>query len=324
MPENKLPKLLNTVINNINICFQWIRKHKSVRWIINISLGFILLLYLAKNFGRDWELIRQVELSFDASFLGYSLLLYGLNYLLLVQSWYFLMRHYLVNVGWLKNASMFSLSYLMRFLPSPAWFITSRLVLYTKSGMQKSTILKTTGIEVLIQVLTCIAFYGLIKVDFSSVLSLLNLLLIGPLFIVIVWPQCALIKWIFSDSSNLKSRDLFFISFPLVLTWGLAGAFFYCVLRIIFPESLLNLNDLWQVWCISNLAAYLSAYVLGGIGMFREYSLTFLLSQWYSAPLSLVIAAVVRIIMTIGGILWAGLFVGIDALLNLKKQKNTL
>jgi hypothetical protein len=81
---------------------------------------------------------------------------------------------------------------------------------------------------------------------------------------------------------------------------------------------------LWKDWVISSLISYLSAYTLGGVGLFREISLTFLLSQVFGPAVALIVTILSRVFITLAGVVWSGLLIGGLKVIAASQQKGTV
>jgi hypothetical protein len=303
----------------VNRLSTWSREHRWVSLIIQGGLILIALTFVGFYIQRDWHEFKQTDLNIHWGMAGLSFVLYGLNYLCFIIAWHLLVRSVDKTIGWTKNSLIYSYSHLARFLPSPAWFIASRAILYSQAGMRKRSSLTLTAVETLLHFALGLSLYCMLSIDSNSPLTFLYLFGLLPALAVIIWPQLLEMGSIYSSEGIKYTRGtILVIELLLLLTWITAGFFFNLVIfTIIGIQVPVSMVDLWKIWIVSNLIAYIGAYIFGGVSIFREFSLVFLLGKWFTPPIALGIAIVSRLVMTVAGIFWAFLVIGFIKALDL-------
>jgi len=276
---------------------------------INILLILFLFGYVGTYLAKDWGQLSKLKVTLNFQAILLSFAYYGLNYILLSLSWHVLFKAFNAKVGWWDNLMFYSYSHLMRFLPTPVWFLTSRAVLYEQVGTRKRIAVLTTLLETLLHVISGLCFFCFLRIDFQKPLTVLFFLLsLAPAIFIILRPDVFQRQSVTGEQSLngiLRTKDVCLIFLLFTFTWLISAPFYSAVIRSVVPESPLLTKDLWNVWILSNLISYLSAYTLGGIGMLREFSMTLLLNKWFPPPIALLITVMVRILMTAAGVIWA-------------------
>lgn len=296
---------------------------RPVRLAINLLLAMLLLAFLGSYVRRDWRTIPGAEIALDLPALLFALILYGVNYLLFVAAWQRLVLYSGGTTEWQRNALMYSYSYLARLLPTPFWQHASRIHLYAQTGMDKRSALKMTALETILQVLAGMAFYSLIAIQ--SLLSEIVLLAIG-LAAALAFalrhrlPKVTFLHNIGQAGSDLRVRDLALWSVLYLVTWIIAGPFLHFALAAFSGLTPPSMLDLWRIWTLSSLVAYIGAYTLGGGGILREFTMIWLLTPSYSPPVALLMTVGVRLLMTLAGVFWPLVTAGILSLSSPRTQ----
>ena len=299
--------IINKYVKYLQVCFAWTKEHKWAQFAINAILLCIMIFFVATYLLDDWQEIKNTNININPNAILLTLGLYGINFIILIIAWNMLVRLFSQRISLSQNAIFFSYSHLYKFLPTPAWFLGSRIYLYGKVGLAKRVTLTTTALETLFHIFTGVFLYSLLLIDQQRPITWLFLLSI-PLVILVVWNPFWLIKRWFLNANipthpPRKVLAILFVSY--LLTWIISGPFFLSLISIVTDNIPLSMNESLRIWILGSLIAYVGAYTLGGAGILREFSLTFLLSNFFSPPLALLITIMVRIMMTLGGIFWS-------------------
>lgn len=283
-----------------------LQEQRWLRLTVNIVLGLGLGIFFGWYLLRDWRQLLEIGVILDFYQLSVALALYGLNFMLLIAAWRSIVIRFGGLSGWKQNAFLYANTHVMKFLPTPAWFLASRVYFYGRTGMHRRTALTTTALETLLHMLAGIVFYTIVSIDPRHPLTWLYLLAFVPVVVVLLKPKWLELEWLSGGKAEpgIRQRDVAIWLSIYLLTWIVAGPFFSSIMQSFVKVEPLELGELWRIWTASSLVAYVSAYALGGIGIFREFTLTWLLNRFYSPPVALLLALSVRLVMTAAGILW--------------------
>lgn len=280
---------------------------RPIRLAVNLALLLLVVAFFASRVTEDWQAIMKAGLALDLRALVFALLLYGVNYLLFVGAWHRLVFYSGGPTKVRQNTLYYSYSYLARLLPTPLWHHASRIRLYTQAGMRKRSALTITILETVLQISTGVAFYLLITIQSPVSITLILVIFLAAALSFAYrhrWKKLRVMRILREANLGLKVSNLAVLSALYLLTWIIAGPFLHFALSAfstIPPPSML---DLWRIWTLSSLVAYIGAYTLGGIGILREFTMIWLLSPWYPPPTALIITVGVRLIMILAGLLF--------------------
>lgn len=308
---SKIGSFLHSFVDRITPWLTNIRNNRKYSLLINGVLFVMVGIFLTNYILKEWQTIKEFRVHFAIVPLVISFILYGVNYVLFLFGWHILIKSYGVKSSIFTNSYIYSYSQIAKILPTPAWFITGRLVLYQKEGAQKRIILTSTFLEIILHMIVGLVFMALINITSENYFSWLYGLSIIPLVIFILFPKILNFSFLKLNDSSFKKFDFLVLIALFALTWILSGPFFQSLLSGIGISTEISMIKLWQIWIISSIFAYIGSLTLGGVGILREFSITFLLGNLISPPLAAIIAAVSRIIMTLGNLVWPLIIMGI-------------
>lgn len=291
-----------------------IRMNRKLSLLINIILVLGICLFLGNYLSKEWEYIKNYRIQIVIMPLVLSFILYGANYLLFIFGWHLILKSYGIKSSLLIDANIYSSSQIAKTLPTPAWFITGRLVMYQKEGASKKVILTSTFLEIILHMAIGLAILAITKVTLMNSTTWLYVLSIIPIILMVVFPRLLNFSFLGLKEYNFRRVDLILLIFSFVITWILSGPFFQFIMTGLNITVQIPMRALLQIWIVSSIFAYIGSLTLGGIGVLREFSITFLLGNIISPPLAVVVATISRIIMTLGNIIWPILLMGIIAL----------
>jgi len=295
---------LNTNFENLLSLTEKIRQNRKYRLIINGILIVLLCLFLGNYLVKEWQTIRNIQLNIVAFKLIIAFVLYGVNFYLFMFCWHILLKSYGIPSSILTNSYIYSSSQITKILPTPAWFITGRLVMYQKEGTQKKTILTSTFLEIFLHLLIGIVFLALINIKPEQPLTWLYGVSLIPIILVIIYPKVFSFSFLELKANGFTRTNVIMIILVYSLTWVLSGPYFHSIISGSGVTTQISIIKFWEVWIISSIFSYIGSMMLGGVGVLREFSITFLLGNLISPPLALVVAAVSRLIMILGNIAW--------------------
>lgn len=283
------------------------RLRESRQWItvVNIVLALTLIMFVGRYLLLDWRQVRQATVALNLSYVGVALGLYGLNFVLFIIAWRGIVIRFGGPPDWKQNVCLYSYTNLAKFLPTPAWFLASRIHLYGQSGMGRRAALATTAVETLLHASAGLAFYALLATNPERPVTWPYMLALIPVAVMLSRPDWLELRWISGGrgGTSVRRQDVIVWVASYFLTWVVAGPFFWAVIGT-FSGDVPPLSDLWRIWTLSGLVSYVATYTLGGVGILREFALTWLLGKFYPLPLALLIAVGVRLTLIGGGVLW--------------------
>lgn len=322
--QSKIRAFSRSLFNFFASSIDKIRKNRKLSLLINIVLVLGIGLFLGNYLSKEWENIKNYRIQIVIMPLVLSFVLYGVNYLLFIFGWHIILKSYGIKSSLLKDAYIYSSSQIAKTLPTPAWFITGRLVMYQKEGASKKVILTSTFLEMILHMAIGLAILALTKVTFMNSPTWFYLLSIIPIILLVIFPGILNFTFLGLNEYNFRRVNLLLLIFSFVITWILSGPFFQFVMTGLNITVQIPMRTLLQIWILSSIFAYIGSLTLGGIGVLREFSITFLLGNIISPPLAVLVATISRIIMTLGNIFWPLLIMGIIALIkrNSRAEQN--
>ena len=281
-----------------------------LRWAVNAALAVGLIAYAVQSLRGDWARILEVSRAFGlrellimASLMG----LYSINCLLFNAVWHQLMVRFGGPSDWRRNMSVWARTHALSFLPTPAWFLAGRVRLYSESGLPWGTTLTLTAIETIMHGIAGLALFGLLSIDARNWLTWPFALALVPVAILLArpdWLQTAVRR----PATTTRSLGRGMVARWLAaygLTWALGILFFTAIVGVFSDGPWQASPELGRIWIAAGLASYVGTYTLGGLGLLREFTLVWLLGPYLGAPVPLIVAAAVRILMTVAGLVWS-------------------
>lgn len=291
-------------------CRIWIflKQVRQSRWLgaaINIMLGIWLIVFVGRYVLSDWNQIQN-QIVFDPLHLGMALGFYGITLILFSIAWHSIVIRFNGPASWKQNVLYYSYTHLTKFLPTPIWFLGGRVYLYGKTGVQRRTTMAMTALETLLHALTGLSFYALLMIDVKRPVTWLYMFALVPHAIMLFRPQWLALHWITGNKLKLHilRKDVITWLVLYLLTWIVAGPFFSSLIYAISSNTPPHLSDLWRIWTLASLIAYVGTYTLGGIGILREFTLTWFLKKFYPPSVTILIAVGIRLILIGGGVIW--------------------
>lgn len=316
---SRLTKLISNIyaflINKIN------NGNWKLKILINGGLLVILIIFLVYNFKNEYSQISIQKFELVYLRLVKSLLIYGLNFFLFNFAWHLLINGYFKS-DMINNICIYSKSQVTKILPTPVWFVSNRLLHYSKMGAHPRAILTATITEILLHMLAGGFLLGVINITPESPITFLYIISVIPLIYIIIAPQTLNFHFFSIDDKRIKRSPAIIIIILFLMTWLLGGVFFQHICAGLGISISLSANNLLSIWIISSLAAYLGSIFLGGIGILREFSLTIMLTKIISSPEAFLISAMARLIIIIGNFIWPLFFIGVSFLLRKINSKH--
>jgi hypothetical protein len=285
--------------------------------VLLFTFGFLaILLFHSReelNQFTDWQAYL------GACIIGF--LLYPLS--LLLHSWIWtrmIGRLSRSTRGW-WDIEIYAYTHLMRRLPGALWYLGARSLMYHERGIKANITLVASGLEWLYMLGGGVLVYGLVSLSGVSA-WLLGLAAAGGLLILghqaprlirflAHWQSmpAPLQRWFrrLGDVALPTGEDLVLWLGAYVLTYGIAGAILFILLRSVASGALVGYGQATGVWGLTSSAGTLTVGLIpAGLGV-RELTITALLSPQVPVVASVFVAVLIRLLFLAGDLVWGGL-----------------
>jgi hypothetical protein len=303
----KIGKAFGGIIDGVYRLIKYINSHKYLAR--SISIGFIvfLLFYLYFSLKDDTQLIINSFSGFKVSNFVYSYLIYGINFFIFFEIWRVILRGFGFSFSKVDTLKIFASTYLAKFIPSPIFLYASRITQLQKIGMSPKRSIAVTALEFIFQVTVGIILYGIVNVKLNQPITWLWILAIIFCVGLLLSPHTFSNKFLKEEKNfNFDRKRVFGILILEFVPWLLGGLFFFFIYRN-FVTSLISIEfiDLLGIWIIANVTSLIGSYLLGGLGLLREFTLVLLLHEYFPTPIAITVSATVRVMLIVCGVTWA-------------------
>jgi hypothetical protein len=292
----------------------WLRRE----WRSPVLIGTILLslgLMLA-GLIRGWQDLVQYQWRFDWLLLGLSSLAYSASLLLAMLGWSVIIRSLGAMSTRRQNVKIYLYSWMARRLPTPAPYLTSRVLLYEEIGVPK----RLTSVALLWENILLIASSAVLVVlllplvsivsDRIPVVAVLAALAVGLLFVfhprLLTWGVNRVLRRFGKAPLEVGLRPPVAIYALAIyaLVWLAGGMILFLLIRMMYPLEWAVLPFVIQCWALSGLVSYITFFAPISFGL-REVSLAYLLSLAMPLSLAIVVVVLMRIWNMVNELLWA-------------------
>lgn len=237
-------------------------------------------------------------------------LAYALDLALAITGWVLIVGGLSGVWGWLAHVRIYCINAVTRRLPGSMWYLLGRVVMYEQLGIPRSVTLIASGIEYVVTLLG-----GLLVAIITWPIALngaqLNpLWLIGGLLLggaILNPPMIRMLIKRFAPQAhalNLRYRHLLGWTLFYTLVWCGGGLILFVLADAIHPLAFGTLPAMIGIWAASALLPQLLAFLPFGLGV-QELTLSALLSPFVGGTEAIVIALLMRVVLTISEVLWA-------------------
>ncbi len=260
------------------------------------------------------ELPRE-QLEVKPFFLGIAFIIYILAYIMHLLGWHMLAT---VTFGCLPlrdNIEAVAASDLVKYLPTVAWYIANRVHYYEQRGIKRSAVIAASFLEMVALLgsgaVIYLAFW-LSKIN-SWFLLLIILLICGSLLKIVTpklaqWWRTRITSQQIAPENHLRYWAAAF--FWYAISWPAGGLILATALHTFVPIHLSDYLPLLSMWLLAGLVGTIVSLSVGTIGMAREATLTYMLAQSWSLPVSIATAVIIKIILTLGQVICAATILG--------------
>jgi hypothetical protein len=301
------------------------RNRRLRRW---FSIGVMLctLVFLALLLIRGRQELQQFtdwRNYLGACVVGF--LLYPMS--LVIQAWVWsrmIARLGGARSGW-WDVEIFAYSHLVQRLPGAVWYLATRSIMYTDRGVKTSATLAASGLEWLCLMGGGLLIYGLLSLPGVAPWLLGFVVVVGLWAIGHHGPRLlrALSRWQHMPTAgrqwlermnlmNLPTAgDLTMWLAGYLLTYAVAGAIFFLLIRSVVPAAMVAYAEAMRVWALTTVATTLWVSLIPADFGPRELTITALLAPEVPVVASLFIALLIRLLFIVAAVVWGGLMWGI-------------
>jgi len=253
---------------------------------------------------------EQLRAHLTPALLFQASVVYVLDLVLAIAGWVLIIGTLSGFWRWPTQARIYCINSVTRRLPGSMWYLLGRVVMYEKFGIPRSLTLIASGIEyvttLLGGLLVAALAWPLVLTDsrispfwLLAGLALGGLLLNPPMLRAIVKrlsPQ--------THALNLRYRHLVgWIAF-YGLVWCGGGGILFVLANALHPLPLGALPTIIGVWSAAALLPQLLTFLPFGLGV-QEITLSALLAPFIGGTEAIVVALLMRAVLTLNEVLWA-------------------
>jgi hypothetical protein len=269
----------------------WLQRHP--RWRKTIAGGILglLLLTITLALWNQWEALAAYTIAMEWRWLALAAALYPLSMAIQMGVWHDMMAQMGGYRSLRGNLEAYNLVNLARSLPGIAFHVAGRVAVYERRNVPPKSVLRAVALEAALHPtvgLLCLGGVVLVRAD-------LPLLLQGILFLLLV-TVTFLGGRCFARQQGIHAAALARWALLYGLTWVNGLFFLWAILQAGVARVPLGLLDIWYFWLLGSMVSYLATYLLGGLSILREFTLTTLLAGSISLPLAVVVVIWSRVI----------------------------
>jgi uncharacterized membrane protein YbhN (UPF0104 family) len=282
---------------------------------LSAFLFLAALAFMGLAVARDWDALVSFPWQFRWLNVAGLALMHSLASGTLFLAWHLMMRRLAGSEDWRGDFQIYSLSILSRRIPTPIWYVGSRLYLYQKRRVTAATVLSATGLEAVLIGLCGIVCYVLLLpwYTYTQRWSWQFFLAGGAVLVTILAIRPNLPFDLVDVALRLLGRpaldvslgrtDLALWALIYLATWFLDGIGLYCLVSALLPASP-AIVDVVGVSTLSALVALATLVLPGGLGL-KELTMGALLSAWIPMSAGVAISVLYRLLHTLLEALWA-------------------
>lgn len=298
----------------------WLRdswRSRRVRAVVGWTIAIALLAVIGSRLVRDWEQIREADISLAPAPLIVSVLLLAIYMVGRALLWHLLtlMLDTAIPVG--RAVTAWLVSQLGKYLPGKVFLYAGRLLFYVREGRQAGPVTLAFTIELvatfaasILTVLLALATGSLVDVGeyrwvFVGGLVALIVVLHPAVLSAAVRLVARLIRRPPFDVPLSYPQSLAFVAL-YVVTWGVFGVAFFFLVRSLYPIEPQSILALAASFSFASMVGMLAIVVPSGLGV-REGLLVVFLSTLMPVPVAILVSLVARVWFTVVELAAAGL-----------------
>ncbi|MDD5370431.1 MAG: hypothetical protein PHQ40_15215 [Anaerolineaceae bacterium] len=256
---------------------------------------------------KDVLLHQRWELNW--SYLGIAFVVHALALLIVALLWADILDAFGRRLPLVQHLRNYTFSNLAKRIPGTLWYIAGRGYLYQSAGISVASITVACSVEFGITLLSgmlvtiAFAFPQLFNNQAQSILVAVGALAC----LVLIQPRS--IRWFLQklkveQQAQVGYQSLMKWLLGYILVWVLGGVIVFAIAKSFSPISLADLPTVIGSWCLAGVISSAFFFFPSNLGV-TEVSLSFLLSRIMPTSTAVVVAILVRVVITIFEIIWA-------------------
>jgi len=286
---------------------------KILKYLLSIGIVIVIFFFMGRQLYFQWDELSRHETRFNYKMLLLSFIPLIFNFL--INTIYF--QHLLKNLGEsidsLNTFKVLYISQLGKYIPGGIWPILGQFYLFEKQKISKLTVFIANVTLILLDTISVLlVFIPFYLIFFSNQFRYLNiLLLIIIAFCVFLLNPKMLNKVVRLVNVKLKSKDialeykfhdLVYLVMLGVLDWLILGTGLFFLISSFHSIPVIYIAYLSGTFALSWIIGTLSFIVPNGLGI-REGTLSYFLTFLLPPPISIIVALLARIWITIGDVI---------------------
>lgn len=283
----------------------------SSAWIftlLGVALFSIMVSYVVYNLYREGSALLAQLTHINPLGIGLSFVSYSGALALAILGWSAIASR-VTNVRNLKrHVKVYCYANLARRIPGFFWYVLGRAHLYRDDGAGTVSVSAASVIEMVLIVLSGLISYALLNLGRWPTQWTWGLIVGIGLGLAIIHPR--LLQWILSKIKYanavdcIRYRDVAIWLVVYIGVWVMGGLALFSVVWAIQPLKIAQVPGIVAVWSLSGAISTVVIFLPVGLGV-REATLSLLLLPFIPAPLSVTVALMMRVLITLYEIMWA-------------------
>ena len=284
-------------------------QHRVSRILLTVGLIVFVVVTLIYVIYANWALLLNFEWQINFWALALSFLFYSLNLIAIIVGWHLIMGYVANCWQFWGHFNIYVMSDLAKRVPGSLWHVVGRVMMYEQLGVKKSLVVLGSGIEAILMIISSILAY-LFAYSFSQsnpyfawwlpITLIISLILIHPRVIHFALKK---FKNIPHPSTRLSYQTLLSWLLFYIMGWSLGGLILFSLINIITPLSYQFIPDVIAAWALAGVLSSLIFFSPSGLGV-QEITLSLMIGQLIPEPVAIIVAVLLRILITFYQICW--------------------
>ena len=286
---------------------------KIIKYLLSIGIVTVIFFFMGRQLYYQWDQLSRYETQFNYKMLLLSFIPLIFNFL--INTIYF--QHLLKNLGEsidsLNTFKVLYISQLGKYIPGGIWPILGQFYLFEKQKISKLTVFIANVSLILIDTISVLlVFIPFYFIFFSNQLRYLNILLLiiiaSSLFLLNPKMLKKVVRLVNVKlkgkdvALEYKFHDLVYLVMLGVVDWLILGIGLFLLISSFHSIPISYIPYLSGAFALSWIIGTLSFIVPNGLGI-REGILSYFLTFLLPPPISIIVALLARIWITIGDVI---------------------